>query len=148
MRRGFAALRNFASAFKISVAGIEIEMTPDDRGLADSGDLGLDLKDLLAAVAEAAADRGVALAIFIDEIQYLSADDLGAFLSALHQVGQDAKPVLLVGAGLPQIAGLMGEAKSYSERLVRFVTVGPLDRLEAHKALSIPGRGRGCPLAG
>lgn len=138
VRRGFAALRNFASAFKISVAGIEIEMTPDDRGLADSGDLGLDLKDLLAAVAEAAADRGVALTIFIDEIQYLSADDLGAFLSALHQVGQDAKPVLLVGAGLPQIAGLMGEAKSYSERLVRFVTVGPLDRLEAHKALSIP----------
>ncbi|MEW7843419.1 ATP-binding protein, partial [Klebsiella pneumoniae] len=74
VRRGFAALRNFASAFKISVAGIEIELTPDDRGLADCGDLGLDLKDLLAAVAEAAADRGVALAIFIDEIQYLSAD--------------------------------------------------------------------------
>jgi AAA ATPase domain len=138
VRRGFAALRNFAAAFKISVAGIDVEVTPDDRGLADSGDLGLDLKDLLCAVADAAADRSIALAIFIDEIQYLSSHDLGAFLAALHQVGQDAKPVLLVGAGLPQVAGLMGEAKSYSERLVRFVTIGKLDREAAYQALSGP----------
>jgi hypothetical protein len=138
VRRGFAALRNFAAAFKISVAGIDVEVTPDDRGLADSGDLGLDLKDLLSAVADAAADRSIALAIFIDEIQYLSSHDLGAFLAALHQVGQDAKPVLLVGAGLPQVAGLMGEAKSYSERLVRFVTIGPLDREAAYQALNGP----------
>ncbi len=138
VRRGFAALRNFASAFKISVAGIDVEITPDDRGLADSGDLGLDLRDLLSAVADAAADRGIALAIFIDEIQYLSASDLGAFLAALHQVGQEAKPVILIGAGLPQVTGLMGEAKSYSERLVRFVTIGPLDREAADKALSLP----------
>lgn len=138
VRRGFAALRNFASAFKVSVAGIDVEVTADDRGLADSGDLGLDLKDLLSAVADAAADRKIALCIFIDEIQYLSADDLGAFLSALHQVGQAAKPVLLVGAGLPQIAGLMGEAKSYSERLIRFVSVGPLGLEEARRALQLP----------
>ena len=138
VRRGFAALRNFASAFKISVAGIDVEVTPDDRGIADSGDLGLDLKDLLSAVADAASDRKIAFAIFIDEIQYLSAVDLGAFLSALHQVGQAAKPVLLIGAGLPQVAGLMGEAKSYSERLIRFVDVGPLTSDDARAALARP----------
>ena len=138
MRSAFAALRNFASVFKVSFSGIDVEMTPDDRGVADSGDLGLDLKDLLCAVADASADRGTVLTIFIDEIQYLTADDLGAFLSALHQVGQAAKPVLLIGAGLPQIAGLMGEAKSYSERLIRFVDVGPLTLDDARAALSVP----------
>lgn len=138
MRNAFVALRNFASAFKVTIGGVEIEVTPDDRGVADSGDLGLDLKDLLSAVADAAADRKTAVAIFIDEIQYLTAEDLGAFLAALHQVGQAAKPVLLVGAGLPQIAGLMGDAKSYSERLVRFVPIGPLDLEQARIALSVP----------
>ncbi len=140
MRRAFAALRNFASAFKVSFGGIEVEMTSDDRGVADSGDLGLDLKDLISAVADAAADRNTMLAVFIDEIQYLAADDLGAFLSALHQVGQAAKPVLLIGAGLPQIAGLMGEAKSYSERLIRFVGVGPLSPDDARAALAVPAQ--------
>ena len=138
VRSAFAALRNFAAAFKVTVGGVEVEVTPDDRGVADSGDLGLDLKDLLSAVADAAAERETVLAIFIDEIQYLTSDDLGAFLSALHQVGQAAKPVLLIGAGLPQIAGLMGEAKSYSERLIRFVDVGPLSLEDARAALSVP----------
>lgn len=138
MRTAFAALRNFASVFKVTVGGVEVEVKPDDQGVADSGDLGLDLKDLLSAVADAAADRKTALAIFIDEIQYLTADELGAFLSALHQVGQAVKPVLLIGAGLPQIAGLMGEAKSYSERLIRFVNIGPLNLEDARAALSVP----------
>lgn len=138
MRGAFAALRNFAAAFKVNVGGVEVEVTPGDRGVADSGDLGLDLTDLLSAVADAAADRGTAVAIFIDEVQYLTANDLGAFLAALHQVGQAARPVLLIGAGLPQIAGLMGEAKSYSERLIRFVSIGPLSLEDARAALSVP----------
>lgn len=91
VRSAFAALRNFASAFKVSVGGVEVEVTPDDCGVADSGDLGLDLKDLLSAVADAAADRQTALAIFIDEIQYLTADDLGAFLAPVHYWDTDIR---------------------------------------------------------
>jgi len=110
------------------------------KGEADSGLLAQDLSDLLAAVGEAVADRRTGLLLAIDEVQYLSGDELGALITAIHRTSQRNLPVVLVGAGLPQLPGLAGEAKSYSERLFDFPVIGSLDPDEAAAALRIPAQ--------
>ena len=102
-----------------------------EPGLADNGDLEHDLQALLEAAGMAAQKAGTALTIFIDELQYVQ-DELAAFITALHRTAQRRLPVILVGAGLPQLTGRMGRAKSYAERLFDFPNIGPLS-LEAAK---------------
>jgi hypothetical protein len=135
--RGLAALRNFASAFKVSYAEFEVGVEPYP-GLAGSGDLEADVTDLFVAVAEAAKAAGRPVAILIDEVQYLEKEDLGALIIGLHRVGQKGLPLILFGAGLPQLAALSGEAKSYAERLFAFPVVGPLDSGAAAAAIHEP----------
>lgn len=136
-RRGLAVLRAFAGAFKVSAGDIEFGIAPE-TGTADSGDLESDLPELLVAVAAAAkaADRPVALVI--DEVQYLSQDDLAALIVSIHKISQKSLPLLAFGAGLPQLAALAGEAKSYAERLFDFPEVGPLDENAASEAIRSP----------
>lgn len=110
------ALRNFASAFKVSHGEFEVGVTPEP-GLAASGDLETDLTDLLVVIGEAARAADQPAAILIDEVQYLNDEDLRALIAALHRISQKALPLLMFGAGLPQLAALSGEARSYSERL-------------------------------
>jgi len=135
--RGLKGLRNFASIFKIEVAGVEVGVEPEP-GLADTGDLQYDLPDLFNLIGRAAkaAERGWVL--LIDELQYLSEADLSALIVALHRMSQEGLPVLLVGAGLPQIARLAGEAKSYAERLFLYPPVGALDPVSAGQAIEKP----------
>jgi anti-anti-sigma regulatory factor len=90
------------------------------------------------AVAEAAEERGTAVAILIDEIQYFSSPELSALIMAMHKMQQRQLPLLLVGAGLPILPGLAGESKSYAERLFNFPAVGPLAEPDANKALRDP----------
>ena len=113
----------------------EVEPVP---GLADNGDLELDLHDLLEASGQAAQQTETALAIFIDELQYVAEEELAALISALHRTSQRRLPVVLVGAGLPQLRGHMGRAKSYAERLFDFPEVGPLtaDAASARKKIA------------
>lgn len=112
-------------------------------GEADSGDLASDLTDLLVATGEAARDRSAGLLLAIDEVQYLHSDELGALISAVHRTTQLSLPVVLVGAGLPQLPGLAGEAKSYAERLFDFPAIGSLSEEDARAALAIPAHDRG-----
>ena len=90
------------------------------------------------AVAEAAADRGVSVAIFIDEIQYFHKEELSALIMGMHQMQQRRLPLVLMGAGLPILPGLAGESKSYAERLFSFPIIGPLSRDDAFKAIKDP----------
>jgi len=120
------ALRSFASAFKISVGDISLSVDPEP-GVADSGMLEYDLGELFVHVGKAAQSAGKAWTLLIDEVQYLSAPDLSALIVAIHRVNQEQLPVMFFGAGLPQIAALAGNAKSYAERLFDFPPVGPLD---------------------
>jgi len=136
------ALRSFASAFRVSVGEVEFGVDPEP-GYADSGDLEADLPALFGAVAEAARQRQTAVALLIDEVQYLSAVDLGALIVGVHKMNQRALPLLLFGAGLPQLAGLAGEAKSYAERLFDCPEVGPLAEADARDALRAPARREG-----
>ena len=108
------------------------------KGTADSGMLERDLTDLIVSIGEAAKASKTAVAILIDELQYLKEAELAALITALHRVSQLKLPVVLFGAGLPQIAGLSGDAKSYSERLFSFITIGALNDVDAGFAISEP----------
>lgn len=97
-----------------------------EPGLADNGDLEHDLQALFESAGEAARQAGTALVLFIDEMQYLDEAELGALITALHRCAQRQLPLTLVGAGLPQLPGRMGDAKSYAERLFDFPFIGAL----------------------
>ncbi|HEX8415257.1 MAG TPA: ATP-binding protein [Sphingomicrobium sp.] len=134
---GLSGLRNFASIFKIEFAGAEIGVEPAP-GVADTGDIEYDLPDLFTLIGKAAQAAGRGWVLLIDEVQYLSEDDLSALIVSLHRMAQEGLPVLLIGAGLPQIARLAGEAKSYAERLFQYPAVGPLDPTSAGQAVEKP----------
>jgi len=112
-------------------------------GLADSGVLADDLTDLLVTLGEAFRDDGSALVIVIDELQYLNEDELGSIIMAVHRTNQLDLPVLVVGAGLPQLPGLAGEARSYAERLFDYPELGALTPKDARAALDAPARDAG-----
>jgi DNA-binding CsgD family transcriptional regulator len=131
------ALRNFASAFMLKVGEVELSVQPEP-GVADSGDLGTDLTDLLLLVAQAAAKGNSAVVLLVDEVQYLSAEELTATIVALHRISQKNLPLVMFGAGLPQLAGLAGEAKSYAERLFDYPGVGALEKQAAADAIRRP----------
>lgn len=135
--RGLQGLRGFASIFKIDIAGVEVGVEPEP-GLADSGDLQYDLPDLFEVIGRAAQAAGKGWILLIDEVQYLSEADLSALIVAIHHMSQEGLPVLLVGAGLPQVARLAGEAKSYAERLFLYPAVGALDQPSASQAVKKP----------
>ena len=113
----FSALRNFASVFKISLGEFEIGVEPTP-GTADSGDLELDLTEMFGLIGQAAEDAGRGWALLVDEVQYLEEKDLAAITVAVHWASQKSLPVFVVAAGLPQVARLAGEAKSYAEAAV------------------------------
>ena len=142
VKRGLRVLKSFASGLKLAVGGVELGIEAE-VGSADSGDLESDLGNLLEAVAEAAADRGTAVAICIDELQYLSETDLSALIMAIHRVAQRQLPLVVFGAGLPQIVGKAGRSKSYAERLFEFPELGPLSNTDAQEALRGPARDEG-----
>ena len=135
--RALGALRNFASAFKVSYAEFEVGVDREP-GLAASGDLETDLTDLLVAFGEVARAADQPAAFLVDEVQYLNQEDLSALIVALHRIVQRALPIVMFGAGLPQIAADSGEAKSYAERLFHFSSIGPLDEHSIGKAIRVP----------
>ncbi len=138
-RRALRALSGFAKSLKVKYQDIEVGVDLDpEAGLADNGDLEQDLQALLEAVGTAAQKAATALIIFIDEIQYVKEDELAALIMALHRCAQRKLPVALVGAGLPQLRGRMGEAKSYAERLFEFPEIGPLPTSAARIAITKP----------
>lgn len=136
-RRALGVLRAFAAAFRVSVGDVEFGVEAEP-GTADSGDLESDLPELFLAVGMAAQEAEAGVALLLDEVQYLSSEDLSALIVAMHRISQKNLPVLLVGAGLPQLAGLAGEAKSYAERLFRYPEIGPLSPDAAAEAIRAP----------
>ncbi|HEU0264540.1 MAG TPA: ATP-binding protein, partial [Geobacterales bacterium] len=139
VRRALAVLKSFIGAVRVTVSEVEfgLDIEPE-RGAADSGDLEVDLPNLLTALAEAAEERQTLVAILIDEIQYFNQSELSALIMAMHKMQQRQLPIVLIGAGLPILPGLAGESKSYAERLFSFPDIGPLSRTDAAKALQDP----------
>lgn len=131
------ALRSFASAFKLEYGDLAIAVEPE-AGVADSGDLENDLPELFVRIGEAAKAAGKAWTLLIDEVQYLNQKDLAALIVSLHKINQASLPVLFFGAGLPQVAALSGDAKSYAERLFHYPDIGALPELDAKAAIQQP----------
>ena len=143
-QRALRALAGFAKGLKLKYADIEVGLDFEpEPGLADNGDLEHDLQALLEVVGTAAQTAGTALVLFIDELQYVKEDELAALITAMHRCNQRRLPVGLVGAGLPQLPGRMGRAKSYAERLFDFPVVGPLNAAAAQLAIAKPARAQG-----
>lgn len=136
-RRGLRVLKGFLSGLKISFAGIEIGVEAE-MGVADSGDLEADLPEMIMALGEAAAAAHRPVALIIDELQYLTSAEFSALIMAMHKVNQRSLPVILIGAGLPQILGLAGNSKSYSERLFTYPQIGALAENDAVNAIVNP----------
>jgi hypothetical protein len=137
--RGLRALAGFAKALKIKYHDIEVGLDFDaEPGLADNGDLEGDLAALLEQAGKAARAAKTVLVIFIDELQYVPEAQMAALISALHRCSQEKLPVTVVGAGLPQLRGQLGEAKSYAERLFDFPEIGPLLKEDAKDAIVKP----------
>ena len=143
MAAGRAAVRHALTALagflriRLSCHDLALELTPE-AGLADSGDLELDLADVLCAAGVAARDRGTALLLCMDEVQYISEPEIAALIAALHATAQADLPVAMLGAGLPPLLGRMGRAKSYAERLFEFHEIGRLDEGAARNAITLP----------
>jgi hypothetical protein len=116
-----------------------IDIEPEE-GIADSGDLEHDLTELLQVIGELAKSRGVVVSIFIDELQYVAEEQLAALITALHSANQHRLPITLFAAGLPQLLGLLGKAKSYAERLFDFQFIGALAPEYAREAIIEPAR--------
>jgi hypothetical protein len=144
VKRGLAVLRSFIGAFKVTVEGVSVGLDIEpEKGVADSGDLEIDLPNLFVAIGEAAEDRKSAVGIFMDEIQYLRQKELGALIMAMHKVQQQQLPLVLLAAGLPVLPGLAGESKSYAERLFSFPDIGALSAQDTAKALQDPAKAAG-----
>src|SRR5829696_2628082 len=146
-RRAAAVLKSF----QITVSpqgeltfGLDVDAA---EGLADSGSLGEDLTDVLVALGEAAHEQGRGVVFLFDEVQFLSLVELEALIAALHKTVQRQLPITLVGAGLPQLPRLAGEAKSYAERLFQFPMIGRLSPDEAARALVEPAAPLGVKFA-
>jgi hypothetical protein len=140
-RRALGALRSFTLGLP---DGSSISVAADALvGVADSGELSEDLTDLLVAAGKAAADRETGIVLAIDEVQYVTEAELAALIAAIHRTVQLDLPVVLVGAGLPQLPALTGDAKSYAERLFTFPRMGSLERDQARDVLELPAREQG-----
>lgn len=121
-------------------AGLDIEAA---QGFADHANLSLDLTDVFMAIGQAAAEHGHGVVLLFDEVQFLTKQQLEALIQALHKMVQRKLPITMVGAGLPQIAELAGDAKSYAERLFKFPSIGNLDPADARAALARPAHDEG-----
>ena len=144
LQKAMKALAGFVSALKVKYQDIEVSLDlAPERGLADSGDLDTDLATLIAAIGEAAAERDTAVVLFVDELQYVPEAQLAALIVALHDASQSELPVSMVAAGLPQLIGRTGRAKSYAERLFEFVRIDRLDEAAAQAAMRVPAEKEG-----
>ena len=143
LRHAAAVLKSFSLAVDPSgkvTAGLEVDAA---SGYADHGNLTLDMTDVFVAIGEAAQSEGKGVVFLLDEVQFLEKGQLEALIMALHKVVQRRLPITMVGAGLPQIAALAGDARSYAERLFKFPKIGHLEGADARRAFEGPVNSEG-----
>lgn len=138
LARAAGALKSFTLSVDPSgtwTIGLDVAAA---KGRADSGQVELDLPELAVDLGTAARSRGVGVLVCIDEMQQLSRADLAAICAACHEAGQREVPFYVAGAGLPNLPGVLADAKSYAERLFEYSRLGPLSAADAARALSVP----------
>jgi hypothetical protein len=142
--KGLSALAGFAQRLKVKYADLELSFDAEPTpGESDSGDLEVDLSSLMERLGEAARAAETAVILFLDELQYVEEEQFAALIAALHRCAQRQLPIGVVGAGLPQLRAVAGNAKSYAERMFDFPLVGPLGEDEAKEAVRKPAEEEG-----
>ena len=143
-QRALRGLAGFVGALKVTCRDIEVglDVSPEP-GLADNGNLESDLQELFEVIGAAAQTDAACMAFFFNELQYVPEEQLAALITALHRTSQRRLPMIMLGAGLPQVRGCMGKAKSYAERLFDFSEIGPLSPREAMLAVDKPAKDEG-----
>lgn len=143
-RRGLRGLKGFLNGLHVTINDLDFGLSIEtEHGLADSGNIEADLPELIVVVAQAAKAASKSIAILIDELQYLSEEEFSALIMGVHKVNQKNLPLIVIGAGLPQIRALAGNSKSYAERLFRFPDIGALKNQDAIDALQQPAKSEG-----
>ena len=137
VKKGLVVLRNFIGTIHVNVGDIGLDIEPF-AGIADSGNIETDLADLFECVAEAAKEKGKAVLLLVDEVQYLPRKELGALIMSFHRLQQRQLPFAVIGAGLPMLAGLAGKTKSYAERLFLYPQVDALNCDATRQAIEPP----------
>ncbi|EGI76673.1 ATP-binding protein [Hylemonella gracilis] len=149
VKKGLRVLRSFLGSVTVSTGGVDVTLGVDPEiGQADSGRLETDVTDLLLATGRAAQAVAKPVALLIDELQYVSKEELAALIRAIHAVNQAGLPLILFGAGLPQLAGQAGDAKSYAERLFEFPRLDRLSEADAYAAIREPIEEEGAHIEG
>ncbi len=142
LRRSLSVISSFS--ITAMPAGITFKVDVDPApGRGDSGQLDVDLQDVLVELGETAREAGGGIVFLFDEMQFAEKDDLQALLAAFHRIAQRQLPVALVCAGLPQLPGRLAEASSYAERLFQYVEIGRLTEDAAQAALTLPAQREG-----
>ena len=142
--KAWHAFADFLNSVRVKYEDVTVRLEIDGgSGIANTGKLETDLPDLLCAIGEAAKEKKTAIAIFIDELQYVKESQLAALITALHKCQQKQRPVTVIGAGLPQLIRDVGKAKSYAERLFEFSEIGKLDDEAARYAIQDPAEREG-----
>lgn len=109
-------------------------------GVSDTGNFQNDLTELFISMGSLAQKNGNTVCLFIDEIQYLKDDEFEALIAAIHRVNQKGLPITLFAAGLPKVAKIAGDIKSYAERLFSFISIDSLEPEAAKLALTEPAK--------
>src|SRR3989344_2827762 len=139
-------IKSFFQSLKLNIKINDIDFglgIDPQKGVADSGNLESDLAQVFIALGEAATERHTAVAIIIDELQYLSEEELSSLIMSIHKISQKSLPIVLIGAGLPQLVAKAGRATSYAERLFDYPELGPLKKEDAKSALQTPAKHEG-----
>jgi hypothetical protein len=139
LRRAQSVISGFSITAMPTGVTFQVEVDPTP-GRGDSGQLDVDLQDVLVELGETAREAGGGVVFFFDEMQFAEKEDLQALLAAFHRIAQRQLPVALVCAGLPQLPGRLAEASSYAERLFQYVEIGRLTEDAARAALTLPAR--------
>ena len=144
VKRGLRVLKSFVGAIKVKYKDVEFYVDIDkEPGIADSGNLVVDMTDVFLAAGEAAKECDSSIVIFIDEIQKIEPGDFEALISSIHQINQNNLPLMIIGAGLPNTIRKSAEIKSYVERLFEFPEIGSLNCDDAKHALTRPAEKAG-----
>lgn len=142
-------LKGFLNGLHVTINDVDFGLSIEsEQGLADSGNIEADLPELIVIVAQAAKAASRSIVLLIDELQYLSEKEFSALIMGVHKVNQKNLPLIVIGAGLPQIRALAGDSKSYAERLFRFPDIGALREEDAVDALQQPAKSEGARFEG
>lgn len=143
-RKSLRVLKSFVNGLNFTINDVDFGLSIEsEKGAADSGEIGMDLPNLFIAIGEAARSAKCPFALLIDELQYLSQKEFSALIMSIHKITQANLPIILIGAGLPQILGLAGESKSYTERLFKYPRIGELTKEDATTAIVRPVQNEG-----